>query len=429
MEKKSVELIHKVLVNIVRYLVASVFIFSGFVKIVDPLGFVYKLQDYVAAIDIHSIPQFIFITGALSISAVEFIIGIYLFFGVRRRISSFLSLVLMCFMTPLTFILAITNPISDCGCFGDALVLTNWQTFWKNVVLLGLIIYLYKHNRKIIRFFSIETNWIVSLYSIFYVFALGIYCLVYLPILDFRPFKIGTDIVKEMSIPEGAEEPIYDTYYIMEKDGVQKQFSLENYPDSTWSFVDAKTELIYPGYIPKIQNFTITDIETGEDFTDSILLDTHYNFILVAHRIDHADDSNIDLINEIYDYSKNNNYNFICLTSSPVEDILEWQDKTGANYQFYHSDDITLKTIIRSNPGLLLMKDGVIYNKWDHYSLPDEFVLNAPLNQIDLGEIQYRSTKYIIGAVVGWYFVPLLIIFGLDKIYLAFKRRKEKYKK
>ena len=426
MNEKYWDLLHKVLANIGRYIVSIVFVFSGFVKIIDPLGFYYKVQDYAEAFHLTSIPDFFLLSISFMLSLLEFLIGLYLFFGVRRRISILIALSLMVFMTPLTFILALTNPISDCGCFGDAVVMSNWETFGKNIVLLAILFYLRKQRNRIVRFFSIETNWIVSTYCIVYIFALGVYCLYFLPVLDFRPFKVGVDVANAMSIPEGAEEPVYETIFIMEKGGKTAQFTLENYPDSTWSYVDSETKLISAGYIPAIQNFSISDINTGEDVADSILAIQNYQFILVAHRIDEADDSNIDLINEIYDYSKDNNYNFICLTSSPIDAIEEWQDKSGAEYPFYQSDDITLKTIIRSNPGLLLLKDGVIFNKWDHHSLPDEYELSAPLEQIPLGIIKHKSTKNVLLAVVGWFFGPLLIVFGIDKIYQRRKLRRQK---
>lgn len=417
MNEKHWDLFHKIFANIGRYIVSIVFIFSGFVKIIDPLGFFYKIQDYALAFNLLSIPDFILLSSSFLLSLLEFLIGLYLFFGVRRRISILVALSLMLFMTPLTLVLALTNPISDCGCFGDAVVLSNWETFGKNVVLLAILFYLRKQRNTIIRFFSIETNWIVSTYCIIYIFALGAYCLYYLPVLDFRPFKIGVDIQAAMEIPEGADYPEYETLFRMEKEGKIKTFSLDNYPDSTWTYIDNDTKMISSGYVPAIQNFSITDIITGEDVTDSILGIKNYQFILVAHRIDEADDGSIDLINEICDYSNDNNYNFICLTSSPIDEIEEWQDKSGAEYPFYQSDDIILKTIIRSNPGLLLLKDGVIYNKWDYHSLPDEYELSAPLDQIKLGEIRHVSTRYVLFAVIIWFFGPLLIVFGLDKIY------------
>lgn len=423
MENKHIQLFQSIWTNVCRYILSAVFIFSGFVKIIDPLGSYYKLQDYAEAFGLLWIPNSMLLFFGVLLASIEFAVGLFLFFGVRRNVSTVLSLVLMIFMTPLTLILALTNPISDCGCFGDALVLTNWQTFWKNVILILLAFWLYKFRKLIIPFFTEKTNWIVSLYTVIYVVVLAMYSQRYLPIMDFRPYKVGVDIVSDMSIPEGAEEPEYETVFLMEKGGEQKFFDVEHYPDSTWTFVEAKTNLIKKGYIPPIQNFSILDIETGEDITESFITKVGYKFILVAHRINEADDSNIDLINEVYDYSVDQNYPFICLTSSLESDIEEWSDKTGAEYPFYHADDITLKTIIRSNPGLLLLKDGVIINKWDHYSIPDEYQLTDSLDKLELGKLSKIDNKETLLYVVLWYFGPLFVLFGLD---LLNRRRKQK---
>ena len=168
----------------------------------------------------------------------------------------------------------------------------------------------------------------------------------------------------------------------------------------------------------------IVSLETGEDLTDSILSDKGYTFLLVAHRIENADDSNIDLINEIYDYSVEHGYGFYALTSSPEEQIELWRDKTGAEYPFCQMDDITLKTIIRSNPGLMLIKDGVILNKWSDNSLPDEYVLTDSLDKLELGQQKQESDLRTIGYVLLWFIIPLLMVIGVD--ILVVKRRERK---
>ena len=203
-----------------------------------------------------------------------------------------------------------------------------------------------------------------------------------------------------------------------------KEFTLDNYPDSTWTFVETRTVLKEKGYEPPIHDFSIVSLETGEDLTDSILSDKGYTFLLVAHRIENADDSNIDLINEIYDYSVEHGYGFYALTSSPEEQIELWRDKTGAEYPFCQMDDITLKTIIRSNPGLMLIKDGVILNKWSDNSLPDEYVLTDSLDKLELGQQKQESDLRTIGYVLLWFIIPLLMVIGVD--ILVVKRRERK---
>lgn len=418
-------MIEKMGVNACRFLLGITFIFSGFVKAVDPLGSYYKIQDYVTAFGIAEwIPAFVLLLFGIILASLEFSIGIFLFLGIRRLISSLLAMLLMIVMTPLTFYLAIANPVSDCGCFGDAWVLTNWQTFGKNVVLLAAAIIVFRRYKQIVRFITAKMEWLVSMYTLFFVFVLSFYCLANLPILDFRPYKIGTDIKAGMEIPEDAKPSVFETYFILEKDGKQKEFTLDNYPDSTWTFVEARTVLKEKGYEPPIHDFSLIELSTGEDITDSVLAYKGYTFLLVAHRIEEADDGNIDLINEIYDYSVEHGYKFYALTSSSEEAIEEWCDQTGAEYPFCQVDDITLKTIIRSNPGLLLLKDGIILNKWADNQIPDEYALTDALDKLELGKQKPVNEWHTIGYVLLWFVIPLLLVIAVD--ILVVKRRMKK---
>lgn len=406
-------------------MLATLFIFSGFVKAVDPLGSFYKIQDYLAAFGIISwFPTYLPLLFAIILSSAEFCVGVFLFFGVRRKIASTLALLLMSVMTPLTLYLALANPVSDCGCFGDAWVLTNWQTFGKNIVLLIAAITVFRERKLMFRFVTLKIEWMVSLYTLLFVFALSFYCLEYLPVLDFRPYKIGADIKAGMEIPEGAKPSVFESRFVLEKDGRQQEFTLDNYPDSTWTFVETRTVLKEKGYEPPIHDFSMISLDTGEDITDSVLTDKGYTFLLVAHRIEEADDSNIDLINEIYDYSVEHGYGFYALTSSPDEEIEMWRERTGAEYPFCQMDDITLKTIIRSNPGLLLIKDGTILNKWSDNQLPDEYVLNDSLDKLELGQQKQENKLHTIGYVLLWFIVPLTLVVGID--ILIIKRRERK---
>lgn len=425
MENKNLHIVKLVWVNACRFLLGIVFVFSGFVKAVDPLGFTYKIEDYLQAFGILSwIPDGLPLVAAIGLAGLEFFLGILMFCGIRRKISTTLTLAFMAFMTPLTLYLAIANPVSDCGCFGDALVLTNWETFFKNIVLLIAAVSTYIWKYSIIRFFTVKTQWLISLYSIIFIIMISAYCLVRLPILDFRPYKIGNNILDEMTIPEGAEQSIYETVFILEKDGKKQEFTLDNYPDSTWTFKEAKTILRKQGYEPAIQDFSLLSLETGEDITKDILTDNNYNFLLVAHRIEKADDSDIDLINEIYDYSLERGYGFYGLTSSPDIEIEQWRDRTGAEYPFCLVDDITLKTIIRSNPGLILIHNGTILNKWPHGNLPDEYSLTDSLENLPLGQLQKDNDIQTILIVVLWFAIPLMLVLALD--LLVIKRREKK---
>lgn len=430
MKDRELHIIQKVWTNACRFLLAAAFIFSGFVKAVDPLGSQYKIQDYLTAFGMISwFPSFLPLLGGILLSAIEFSIGIFLFFGIRRNFATTGALILLSFMTPLTLYLAVFNPVSDCGCFGDAWVLTNWETFGKNVVLLIASISTFWGRKLLIRFVTQKMEWLFSLYTALFVSALSFYCLNSLPILDFRPYKIGKNIWDDMNIPEGAKPSVYESLFTLEKNGQRKEFTLENYPDSTWTFVDARTILKEEGYEPPIHDFSIQDMSTGDDITEDVLTDMGYTFLLVAHRIEEADDSNIDLINEIYDYSVEHGYRFYCLTSSPEGQVEQWKDKTGAEYPFCQMDDITLKTMIRSNPGLMLIKNGQILNKWSDEDMPNEYVLTDELEKIPLGQQKVESDVHTTGYVFLWFIVPLLFVLGVDILIIRRRDRKNALKR
>ena len=366
----------KVAVNICRLVLALTFIFSGFVKAVDPLGTQYKIHDYLMAWGIGKmVPDFSTLATSVLLAATEFFLGICLLFAIRRRIVSKLVLLVMLVMTPLTLWLAIADPISDCGCFGDALVLTNWQTFWKNVILLGAAVVVWKWPLEMARLISRTNQWIVMNYSLVFIllFIAG-KSLYTLPQFDFRPYHIGADIREGwMKMMEGEDSPYTDLF--------------------------------------------IEQVEDGEDLTEQILTDKGYTFLLIAPHLEQADDSRLDEINQMYEYSLDNGYPFYCLTASGEKAIEKWRDLTGAEYPFCHTDDITLKTIIRSNPGLVLLKDGKVIRKWSHNNLPEEEELSAKLEDSELGLLPTETVTSKILWVLTWFVLPLLILTIADRLW------------
>lgn len=410
MESKQLHSIIGIWTNACRFLLAAVFIFSGFVKAVDPLGTQYKIQDYLEVFGwVASVPAFLPFLASVLQAMVEFCLGVYLLFGIRRRMTTLFVVLIMGVMTPLTLWLALSNPISDCGCFGDAVTLTNWETFGKNVLLLIAAVSVFKWGNRITPLVTKRFDWLVAMYTFLYISGMTLYCYRELPVFDFRPYHIGADIRKGMEIPEGEKPTVYETRFILQKDGVEKEFTLENYPDSTWTFVDSKTMVKEQGYEPPIHDFSIIRQEDGEDITDEVLDDDNYTFLLVAHQLSQADDSTIDLINELYDYSVEHGYQFYCLTSSPDSDIEDWQERTGAEYPFCLMDDITLKTMIRSNPGLMLLKNGVVINKWSVNSLPDEYVLTDRLEKLPLAQINEKTFSHKVVLVLAWFCLSVVV--------------------
>lgn len=412
-------------VNLCRLVLAGAFIFSGFVKLVDPRGTQYKLEDYFAAFGVSPwVPEGLPLVLSVVLSVTEFCLGIFLLFGIRRRSTSALLLAFMGVFTPLSLYLALADPVADCGCFGDAWILSNWQTFGKNVVLLVAAVVAVRGRLLMMRFISERNQWMISMYSILFAGVLSGWCLYHLPVLDFRPYHIGADLRQGMEGPEGSEVPQYETTFILEKDGVRKEFSLDDYPDSTWTFVDSKTVLLKAGAEPAIHDFSMLLLPEGDDITEAVLSDKGYTFLLVAPYLEQADDSRIDRINELYDYCVEHDYSFYGLTASIGASIVRWQDLTGAEYPFCNTDEVTLKTIVRSNPGLLLLKDGVVLNKWSYADLPSEYDLTGPLDELPLARLQPGERSMQIFRLLLWYLVPLLLCTFADRIWVGSKMYK-----
>ena len=405
-------------VNICRFILAVTFIFSGYVKAIDPLGTLYKLKDYAAAIALNDIlPDWALVIVAIALGALEFSLGVFMLFAVRRHMVSKLTLALMSVMTALTVWIYIADPVKDCGCFGDALKLTNGETLLKNIVLIACATLVAWRPMDMARFISRTNQWIVRYYTITYIVVTSVYCLYTLPIFDFRPYRVGTNIKQGMEIPEGAEQPEFESTFILRKNGVTREFTLDNYPDSTWEYVDTKTVQTKKGYEPPIHDFAITTNDTGEDITEQVLTKKGYTFLLVSPRLAVADDSNFGDIDQIYEYAEENGVDFFCLTASTNEDIERWRDLTGAEYTFCNADETTLKTMIRSNPGLILLKDGTIIGKWSHNALPQTDDLTAPLEQLPIGKAQNDSTPERLLIVLLTFFVPLMALTIADRLW------------
>ena len=424
----------KMIVNLCRIIVAVTFIFSGFVKAIDPIGTQYKLQDYLGAIGMAGIlPNWTLLAVAVFLAAIEFCIGIFLLFAIQRRLISKLTVAFMAFMTMVTVWIVVADPVKDCGCFGDALHLTNTETLIKNIVLLVCSLAIMYRPLAMFRFVSKSNQWIVTNYTIVFILVSSGLSLYYLPIFDFRPYHIGVNIPRGMEIPKGAKLPQFKTTFIMEKNGQRKEFTLDNYPDASWKFIDSKTVQTSEGYIPPIHDFSITDNKTGLDLTNSVLSHKGYTFLLIAPHLETADDSNFGDIDRLYEYAQSYDIPFYCLTASTTKAIKRWIDLTGAEYPFCITDEAVLKTIIRSNPGLLLLKDGTIINKWSHNNLPNEAKLSRPISQSSLGKMPKDSVPAKILEIVLWFILPLTLLTLADRLWawskwVRLKEQKDKQK-
>ena len=365
------ERLKKLAVWTARTILGATFIFSGFVKAIDPLGTQYKIQDYAAAVvAAEYLPDWATLLSSVLLSAFELSIGAFMLLAVARRLVSRLALLFMAAMTAVTLWIWIDDPVKDCGCFGDAVSLTNGETLSKNIILTILALAAARWPLAAGRLMSRAAQWMVVQAVPVASVVLSLWCLYDLPLIDFRPYHVGADIKAGMEIPDNAEQPVIETTFVMEKDGVRKEFSLDNYPDSTWTFIDSRSVTVKEGYVPPIHDFSIID-DTGTDITDDILSAPEYAFLLISPNLEHADDQNFGSIDQIYEYCLERRYTFVCLTASSDAAVARWRELTGAEYPFCNTDATTLKTVIRSNPGLMVLKQGVVVGKWSHNRLPE----------------------------------------------------------
>lgn len=406
----------RVLVNICSLLLVAIFIFSGFTKAVDPVGGAVKLQEYLAAFGINAIGlETVLAVCSILESSVEFMLGVNLLLGTNRKISAWGTLAIMLFMTALTLYIAITDAVTECGCFGDAVHLSNWQTFAKNVILLAASIVVAVFPGKVCRLYVGTNGWLVQTYSFVFIVIVSLYSYYYLPLIDYRPYRIGQDINKAMEIPHDAEAPVFETTFILEKNGERKEFSLDNYPDSTWRFVDSKTVVKKHGFRPEISDFALFSSE-GEDVTREVLNDKRFSFWIVMPRIENVDNGVIDAIEDIYDYCRQYGYTIYGITASDSEKAMNWCRTAGMRIKFLNADETVLKTMIRSNPGVVLVKNGRILNKWGKNELPDEEKLAAKLEKLPLA---YGKSSFGLKQTLNYlmlFFVPLIILIFAGKI-------------
>lgn len=382
----------KKVIIVSRWIIAILFIFSGFVKAIDPIGGAIKFNDYFQVLHLTALSP-ISLWLAVLLAAGEFLIGIHLLFNIRRWFASWLAMVFMVLFTILTFYSAIFNPVSDCGCFGDAVKLTNWETFFKNILfLIPTILLFYYRNKKEYSLSGVR-KWSITTFFTLIILAISIYGISHLPLIDFRPFKVGNNIQEGMSIPAGAEQPVFETTFILSKDGINEEFTMENYPykDSSWVFVESNTKTIKEGYIPPIHDFSLST-SGGVNETESILENPQPIFLLISPKVENANIKSIRKMMELQAQCNELNYPFYLVTSSGNEALQEFEVKTGAGFDILKADETLLKTITRANLGLMVLQKGTILGKWNANFTPSVAEFKNPVSAAL--HFQTTSRKY-----------------------------------
>lgn len=364
---------------IIRFLTGALFIFSGFIKANDPMGFGYKLEEYFGVFGISWLNPAATLL-ALLICVVEMGLGLALLIGWRRMFTLWSLLAMIVFFTFLTFYSAWFNVVTDCGCFGDFLKLTPWQSFSKDVVLLVFIGWLFFRSNHFTAFWSADVRNRLVFAFMASSALFGAYSWAYLPLIDFRPYAIDKSIVEGMRIPEGAPTDQYEDTWYYKVDGEVKTYTTDQAP---WdlpgaAFVDRKTVLIKKGYTPPVHDFTINDLE-GNDYTDDFLQADRVLF-MVAYDMSKSRESAWESLKSVLRWADVHQVKVALLTAATTEQLAQFKAKHGTEWPIYITDGTTLKTMIRSNPGLMALKKGKIINKWPARSLPTLPELGATLD-------------------------------------------------
>ena len=363
-----------------RILVGLLFIFSGLIKINDPLGFSYKLEEYFEVFHITFLNNFA-LSIAVILCSLEIILGFALLIGVRAVSVAWGLLLLIIFFAFLTFYSAYFKVVQTCGCFGDAIPLTPWQSFSKDLVLLLLISVLFVNRRVINPIFNKKTGDQLLIASAVVAVGLGLYTYNFMPVIDFLPYKVGANILDEMKTPPGAKPDEYEiTYHLKnKKTGDTKVMSDKEYmktgiwKDNNW-VVEGTPEsvLVKKGFAPKIQDLAIKDAQ-GTDYTKEVLSSPFNNLIIVAYDLQHTNVEAVRNLNALaITLLQNHNISAVpvLLTSNSPRDAEAFVKANHLVAEVFYADGVPLKTMVRANPGVFLMKNGTIINKWHYHSMP-----------------------------------------------------------
>lgn len=401
MEKPEHNLTLPLLVWISRIIVGSTFIISGWAKSIDTWGFIYKIEEYFNVWNL-TFPREITLFIAIAVAVVEFIVGILLIFGIMRRVSVWLAAAFMVVLLPLTAYIAVADPVSDCGCFGDFIVISNIATLIKNIVLTGLIIILLMRNDLVKGIYAVSIQWLVFLGALIYIGCVAFIGYRYQPLVDFRPYPVGS-VLNYLS-DDMSDDVEDEGLFIYEKDGVESAFSVDELPDSTWTFVRAE----FSDEPAKLDRITVFD--EGEDVTAEVLDGVGEQLILAVidpgmHYLTRA-----RLTNELYKYAVSKGDKMFAFVATEGDELEEWKQLALPEYPVYSVEDTSLKELVRGDAGLIFVKDGEIVWKRNLASVSHDAIRSAALRDVDLLNIDLNQNLTKVNYVLMLAFVSWLII-------------------
>jgi len=369
-----------------RILVGLLFIFSGLIKINDPLGFSYKLEEYFEVFHITFLNGFA-LTTSIVLCSLEIILGFALLIGVRAVSVAWGLLLLIIFFAFLTFYSAYFEVVQTCGCFGDAIPLTPWQSFSKDVVLLVLILIIFIKRKEIEPLFPPKTGDKLLMASVIVSVGFGLYTYNFSPVIDFLPYKVGANILDEMKTPPGAKPDEYELTYNLKnkKTGEKKIMTNTEYmktniwKDNNWVIEGTpERKLVKLGFTPKIRDLVIQDAQ-GNDYTKELIGNPFNNLVIVANNLAETDDQAIERLNAMaINLAQNFNTRTVMLTSNSHQYTGAYAKQHKLAFEIFYADGVPLKTMVRANPGILLLKNGTVLGKWHYHSMPkyDDLVKN-----------------------------------------------------
>lgn len=414
----------RTIVRIIQLLFAVTFVFSGLVKCIDPAGTAIKLTEYLLYWGWDALSDFSMGLSWL-LCLLEFVCGINLLLGHGRTFALTMSTLMMIFFTPLTLWLAVSNAIQDCGCFGDAIHLSNWQTFGKNVVLDIMLVVLWCYRRYTYHLLG-RTSYTLFIYWSFWLMVWLCWMGTWRePIVDFRPYHPGLNLRAATVGEETSDDSIDDDQRsgsqveytcIYERNGVRQEFALDNLPDEAdgWEFVETVEHTMVQNTVgAENVDFFVKRLD-GEVFTSELLADTSYTILLLSPSLDKASQHDIDRIEQLLEYAEDNEYPFYGVTARDTAQLSRWQYNTGAEYEFLFTDATIIETMTRSNPGIMLLHDGIICWKKTLSEVDAELLTSAKLNEQSYGEIEEIDSE-------KQFLFVLILLFGPFVLFLLFE--------
>lgn len=414
-----------------RIITGSVFIVSGFVKAIDPWGSLYKFEEYTAAMGMPVLHALL-LAGVFALCALEFMIGVFMITGCYRKSCPIIALIFIVTMLALTLWIAICDPVSDCGCFGDFIILSNWATFWKNVVLTGMIIWLVRYNRKAITVISPAFQWMAFVLSLIFVTTVSILGYTRQPLIDFRPYKTGGPLVSMADDEDNNTES--DFRFVYEKDGERKEFGVDDELPSEedgWKFVeriDIMPEKTTPDSGADSRTFRLWDKDGNEDMTNEAVAQGKFLLLLIPD-LPGVSPATTWKINELYDWASRHDAGMIAVVSGTPAEIEEWEDLSMPQYDIYTSDDTAIKEVARGNPAVVYVDDNRIIWKSTLAALDIDLVSEQGdrVKPEDLASDSHAELMNLVYLFIICMAVPLTLSM-LPRIKDAYTTRKSRRK-